>query len=83
MRWMVDITFKKGSESEMAPLVPQEQEHIKELSGRGVVEKLYLSENREHAWLVMQGETQDTIEQELRAFPLYSYMILQVFPLLG
>ena len=83
MRWMIDITFKPGSGPEMAPLVPREQEHIKELRERGVVEQLYISQQREHVWLVMQGESQDAVEQELRALPLYPYMNFQILPLIS
>lgn len=83
MKWMADITFKPGSGPEMAPLVPKEQEHIKELRERGVVEQLYITEKRDHVWIILQGEAQDAVEQELRAFPLYPYMNLQVLPLLS
>lgn len=83
MKWMIDITFKPGSGPEMASLVPQEQEHIKVLRERGVVEQLYLSQQRERCWLVMQGESQEAVEQELRALPLYPYMNFQIIPLLG
>jgi muconolactone delta-isomerase len=83
MKWMADITFKPGSGSEMAPLVPKEQEHIRELRGRGVVEHLYMTENRDHVWIILQGDSQDAIEQELRALPLYPYMNLQILSLLG
>ena len=82
MRWMADITFKSGSGPEMAPLVSKEQEHIKELRDQGVVEQIYITEKRDHVWIVMQGESQDAVEQELRAFPLYPYMNLQLLPLL-
>ncbi len=83
MRWMADITFKPGSGPEMAPLVPKEQEHIKELRERGVVDQLYMIEKRDHVWIIMEGESQDAVEQELRAFPLYPYMNLQVLSLLS
>ena len=82
MKWMADITFKPGKGAEMAPLVPREQEHIKELRERGVIKQLYMTEKRDHVWIVMQGESQDAVEQELHAFPLHPYMNLQVLPLL-
>ncbi len=83
MRWMADITFKAGSGPEMAPLVPKEQEHIKELRGQGVIEQFYMTEKRDHVWIILEGESQDTVEQEMRAFPLYPYMNLQVSSLLS
>ncbi|MBA2678115.1 MAG: hypothetical protein H0U76_06955 [Ktedonobacteraceae bacterium] len=83
MKWIADITFKPGSGPEMAPLVSKEQEHIKELRERGVVEQLYIAEKRDHVWIIMQGESQDAVEQELRALPLYPYMNLQVLSLLS
>ncbi len=42
-----------------------------------------MTEKRDHVWIIMEGESQDAVEQELRAFPLYPYMNLQVLSLLS
>ena len=66
----------------MRDLLPKEQEHIKELRAKGVVEALYISADRAVGWLIMRGESQEEIEGELREFPLYPCMKLQLVELL-
>jgi muconolactone delta-isomerase len=68
--------------TEMMALIPEEQAHIKRLREQGIVEAIYISADRAHVWIAMQGESVTTIEQELRSFPLYPYMDLLFTPLL-
>lgn len=58
----------------MSALLPQEQEHVRELMQQGIIEAIYISTDRTLVWLVMQGESQAQLEQELSHFPLYPYM---------
>lgn len=81
MRWMVSIKFNPEQRASIAPLVPSEQEHIKELMGKKEVEAIYISNERFAVWLVMPGNTQDEVEQALKTFPLYPYMQYEVAPL--
>jgi len=75
MKFMINITFNVERPSEeMVALVPKEQAHISKLMGKGIVEAIYISADRLHIWLVMQGESQVQVEQELQSFPLYPYM---------
>jgi muconolactone delta-isomerase len=74
MRFMVDITFIPQHQSEIAALVPKEQAHIKTLMEQGIVQAIYISADRSHVWVVMQGESQEHVQQELQSFPLYPYM---------
>ena len=84
MKVMVSIRFNPQSsqqQSEMAALIPKEQAHIKELREQGSIEGFYLSTDRSHVWIVMQGESQEQVEQAVQLFPLYPYMILEFIPL--
>ncbi len=84
MRWMVSFGFRVAPEqqAEVAALIPQEQAHIKELTAQGVVEALYISADRSHVWLVMQGDSEAEVAQSLETFPLYPYMLSELTPLL-
>jgi muconolactone delta-isomerase len=87
MRSMVTIQFHPQQLTEqqrtaMMALIPEEQAHIKKLHEQGIVEAIYISEDRSQVWIAMQGETATTIEQELKSFPLYPYMELLLTPLL-
>ena len=78
MRFMVEITFIPQHQSEIVALVPQEQAHIKTLMEQGVVQAIYISADRSHVWVVMQGESQEHVQQELQSFPLYPYMNVEL-----
>lgn len=78
MRFMVEITFIPQHRPEIAALVPQEQAHIKTLMEQGIVQAIYISADRSHVWVVMQGESQEHVQQELQSFPLYPYMNVEL-----
>ncbi len=78
MRWMITIRFRPEQRAEIDALVPQEQAHVRALMERGTIETLYLSTDRSQVWLVMRGDSQAQVEQELRSFPLYPYMQLEI-----
>jgi muconolactone delta-isomerase len=71
-----------GTEAARAALPPTEQAHVKKLMEQGVAEAGYLSADRSHAWMVVQGESQDYIQQVLRTLPFYPFVELEVTPLL-
>jgi muconolactone delta-isomerase len=75
---MVEITFIPQHQPEIAALVPQEQAHIKTLMEQGIVQAIYISADRSHVWVVMQGESQEHVQQELQSFPLYPYMNVEL-----
>jgi muconolactone delta-isomerase len=75
---MVEITFIPQHQPEIATLVPQEQAHIKTLMEQGIVQAIYISADRSHVWVVMQGESQEQVQQELQSFPLYPYMNVEL-----
>lgn len=74
MRMMTIVHFDMQRAEEISALVPQEQEHVKELLSQGKLETLYISADRTTVWLVLQGESAEEIQQDLTAFPLYPYM---------
>ncbi len=82
MRMMITIHFDAQQSEATRALLPKEQEHIKELRAKGVVEGLYISADRLVVWLIMQGESQEEIEGELRGFPMYPYMQPQLVALI-
>jgi muconolactone delta-isomerase len=82
MRVMVTIHFDPQQFGAMSALIPKEQEHVRELMGKGVIEAIYISADRTVVWLIMKGESKEQLEQELSTFPLYPYMQTQFIPLL-
>ena len=74
MRMMITVYFDPQHAEEISALVPQEQEHVKELLLQGKLEVLYISADRTTVWLILKGESAEEIQQELTAFPLYPYM---------
>ena len=82
MKWMVTVRFVHGQREERAALLPAEQAHVRELTAQGVIEAIHVPVDRSRVWLLMQGESQDRIEQALASLPLYPYMALELAPLL-
>jgi muconolactone delta-isomerase len=82
MRMMITIQFDPQHFEAMSALIPQEQEHIRALMSKGIVEAIYISSDRTTVWLPMKGESRELLEQELSTFPLYPYMKPQFVPLL-
>ena len=80
MRMMLVIQFDPQNLEAMSALIPKEQEHIRELMSKGIVEAIYVSADRTVVWLIMKGESKEQLEQELSAFPLYPYMKTQFIP---
>ena len=81
MRMMLVIQFDPQHLEAMSALIPKEQEHIRELMSKGIVEAIYVSADRTVVWLIMKGESKEQLEQKLSAFPLYPYMKTQFVPL--
>lgn len=83
MRYMVTFTLAVEHQIEIAALMPDEQAHSQALQERGIIEAVYLSsamiqnEHGGHGWLVMKGESQTAVENELAGFPLHSYTTLE------
>ena len=83
MRMMLVIQFDPQHFEAMSALIPKEQEHIRALMSKGIVEAIYISSDRTTVWLPMKGESREHLEQELSTFPLYPYMKSQFVPLQG
>lgn len=81
MRMMIVIQFDPQHFEAMSALIPKEQEHIRELMSKGIVEAIYVSTDRTVVWLIMKEESKEQLEQKLSAFPLYPYMKAQFVPL--
>ena len=71
---MITIRVDPQDFAAMAPQLPQEQAHGKELMEKGIMEAIFISTDNLHVWMIMNGESQERIEQVLSTFPLYSYM---------
>ena len=82
MRMMIIAQFDQQDFAAISPLIPQEQAHVRKLTNEGTIEGIFLSADRLHVWLVMKGESQEQLEQELKGFPLYPYVKAQLVPLL-
>jgi len=82
MRMMITIHFVPQHFEAMSALIPKEQEHVRALMSKEIVEAIYVSADRTVVWLLMKGESREQLEQELSTFPLYHYMKPQFVPLL-
>lgn len=81
MRSLIRLNFVAGTEKERAALLPTEQAHVGALMRQGVVEAGYLAADRSSAWMVVQGESPDHIQQVLRGLPFYPFIVPEVTPL--
>jgi muconolactone delta-isomerase len=81
MECIVHAKFRLQDQQEILARLPQEQAQIKELREQGIVEALYVSTDLSQVWLVMQGASQDQIQESLRSLPLHSYMETEITPL--
>ncbi len=79
MKFMVSISFRQQDQAEILARVPQERAHIQTLKEQGIVEALYIGGLQ--VWVVMQGESQEQVQKDLEAFPLYPYMEVAITPL--
>ncbi|HLZ23480.1 MAG TPA: muconolactone Delta-isomerase family protein [Ktedonobacterales bacterium] len=82
MNYMVSISFVQGKQDAIAAGMAAEQARVRELTEQGAIQSLSIAADRSHIWLVMQGESQDHIQQALVSLPLYPYMHLELMPLL-
>lgn len=82
MKFMVMTSLRSQDEEKILPLVAEERAHVQMLREQGVIETLYMSTDRWHFWLVIQGESQSQVQKDLESFPLYPYMDLTITPLL-
>jgi muconolactone delta-isomerase len=81
MECMVSASFRPQDQSEILARIPQEQARIQTLREQGTVEALYISSDRSHVWIVMQGKSQDQVQKDLESLPLYPYMEVTITPL--
>jgi muconolactone delta-isomerase len=83
MKFMVMANFRPQDQAEILARLPQEQARSQLLREQGIIEAIYLSSDRWHIWSVMQGESQDQVQQALESLPLHPYMDhLTISPLL-
>ncbi len=81
MRMMASITYDSAQREVIAPLIPAEQARVKELMEQGLIDALYIAADQSNAWLVMQGESQEQIQQALDSLPLSPYATVHVTPI--
>ncbi len=74
--FMVHATFQQQDQQHILARIPQEREHIKLLIEQGVIEALYIASDFSGVWLVVQGESQASVQHHLESLPLYPYMTL-------
>ena len=81
MKWMVTIRFNPRDaqqRAEMMALMPQEQAHSQVLREQHILDALYISADRRFAWLIMDGDSQEHIQELVAAYPLYPYMEIEI-----
>lgn len=86
MKWMVTIRFNPRDaqqQAEMAALLPQEQAHSQMLREQHILDAIYISADRRFAWLIMDGDSQERVQQIVAAYPFYPYMELEIAQLVS
>lgn len=86
MRFMVQAVMNELSENdlnEVMTLLPAQEAFDRELIAQGVQEaSTVVAADRSTAWKVMNGESEDEVEEVVRSHPLYSFSEWQVTPVL-
>ena len=80
---MVTMTFDPARRAEIVAHVPAEQVRIRELTGQGMVEALYIAQAQDRVWLVLRGETEEDVRQAVASLPLHAYATVELVPLAG
>ena len=81
MTFMVSTRMKQAPNEEIFALFPAEQSRTQELFAEGIIEQLYVAVDYSGAWLVCQGETQQTVQAALMTLPLHPFVESEITPL--
>ncbi|HTC78234.1 MAG TPA: hypothetical protein VK657_06420 [Terriglobales bacterium] len=65
---MITIHFDPQHFEAMSALLPKEQEHVRALMSKEIVEAIYVSADRTVVWLPMKGESREQLEQKLSTY---------------
>jgi muconolactone delta-isomerase len=79
---MVRVTVPRERREAIAPLIPAEVARSRELKEQGVLEASYRATDQSYTWLVLQGESEDVLQQALQSLPLYPFFEIETKPLL-
>jgi muconolactone delta-isomerase len=78
MEYMVSAGFRPQDQAEILARIQEEGARLQTLREQGTVEVVYLSADRLHVWIVMQGESQDQVQKALESLPLYPSMEIAI-----
>lgn len=81
MRFMVNLRFQTDDPTAMRAHIPREQAHVRELTEQGTIHGLYLAADGSRGWMVLQGHSDEHVQDLLEDFPLRPYMDVEVVPL--
>jgi muconolactone delta-isomerase len=85
MRFMAQATMKQEltekDYKEAMELLPAQRARDKELEEQGIKKALYVAADRSIAWMVLNGESQDQVQEILQTFPLYRFSDYVIKPL--
>ena len=70
-KYMVTLTFPMHFTEEFLSLIPKQRGMIVDLLSEGKLASFSLNMNRSHAWLVVNAENSDEVEDLLEKFPMY------------
>lgn len=80
-QYMVEIKFRKQDFPEIMPLVPEQQEKIKELMQKNRIGSYVLSLERSKLWMIVNEETEEKVFEVLQTLPLYEFFQFDLFNL--
>jgi muconolactone delta-isomerase len=79
---MVRATVPREQRGAIAHLIPAEVARSRVLKDQGVLEASYRAADQSYSWLVLEGESEEALQQTLVSLPLYPYFQLERTPLL-
>ncbi|MBW2367765.1 MAG: hypothetical protein JRH15_07755 [Deltaproteobacteria bacterium] len=82
MKFMIEVELmRKADDEEIAPLINDEYLVTKRLMKEGFLKVGYTTVDYSRTWLVMVSETQETVKEVMKSFPLYKYIKFKITPL--
>lgn len=81
MKFIANNRMKVMPTPEVMALFPAEAARVAELQAQGTLESLYVAADFSRAWLVLQGESPEVVQQAVESLPLYRFNEVELIPL--
>jgi muconolactone delta-isomerase len=81
MKFMVNNRLNQAVTGEIAALFPAEQTRVAELQAEGILVSLFVAADFSGAWLICEGDTQNSVEDAVASLPLSRFAHSEITPL--